>query len=386
MPLSDKINSLPPYLFARIDAVKKELLAKGKTLINLSIGDPDMPTPPLIIEAMKRAVEKPSNHQYPAYDGSRAYKEAVARWMKTFYQLSLNVETEVLALIGSKEGIAHIPFTVVNPGDVVLVPSPGYPVYPVSTMLAGGVAYPMPLKAENGFKPDFDAIPADVLAKAKLMFLNYPNNPTSASADRPFYEKAIAFVKKHNIVIAHDAAYIEMFYDGKRPLSILQVPGGMDVAIEFHSLSKTFNMTGWRLGFAIGNAALVGALGKLKTNIDSGVFTAVQEAGIAALDSGETLVEPLRALYRERRDILIEGLRKGGLHPMVPESTFYVWSPLPAGFDSASYAIHLMETYGIIATPGNGFGDAGEGYIRFSLTSSTETLRKAAEWLSQSSR
>lgn len=384
MAASKKIQSIPPYLFARIDGVKSRLRAQGKELIDLSIGDPDMPTPPHIIAALKKAVDNPATHRYPPYAGTLPFRKAASEWCKQYYTITLDPASQVLALIGSKEAIAHTPLAYTNPGDVVLIPSPGYPVYPVATMFADATAHYMPLTKENNFLPDYDAIEESVLKRARLLFINYPNNPTSAVATRAFFEKTIALAKKYTIVVAHDAAYMEIFYDGKRPLSILEIEGAQDVAIEFHSLSKTFNMTGWRLGFAVGNAQLVSTLAKLKTNIDSGAFVAVQEAGIAALQAGDSCVEQLRKTYKERRDILVDGLRRGGFDPMVPEASFYIWTHVPDSFTSESFALHLMEKHGIVATPGSGFGTAGEGFIRFSLTSSTETIQKAAQWLSHS--
>ena len=381
---SKKIQSIPPYLFARIDEAKNKLREKGKTLIDLSIGDPDTPTPAHIVAALKTAIDQPATHRYPPYAGTVAFRKAAVEWCRRYYKIDIDPITETVALIGSKEGIAHAPLAYVNPGDVVLIPSPGYPVYPIATMFADATPYFMPLTKENNFLPDYSAIPADILKKARLMFINYPSNPTSAVATLDFFEKTIAFAKAHDIIVVHDAAYMEIFYDGNRPPSIFQVEGAKDIAIEFHSLSKTFNMTGWRLGFAVGNRDLVQAIGKLKTNIDSGAFVAVQDAGTAALQAGDACVEDLRQLYHKRRDILVNGLIKGGFDPMTPEASFYIWTHVPKGFTSESFAIHLMEDRGIVATPGSGFGEAGEGYIRFSLTSATDTIVQAAEWLSRS--
>lgn len=375
--LADRVRSLPPYLFASIDRMKQEALAKGVDVIDLSIGDPDIPTLPHIVEAMKKAVEKPQHHRYPSYEGMLSYREAVAEWYRHRFGVTLDARTEVLSLIGSKEGIGHIPLAFINPGDVVLVPSPGYPVYPVGTLFAGGESHLMPLTEERGFLPDFSALPEGVLKRAKLMFLNYPNNPTAASASAAFFKEAVGLAARYNIIICHDAAYSEVFYDGKRPMSFLEAPGAKEVGIEFHSLSKTYNMTGWRVGFAVGNKEVIAGLGKIKTNLDSGIFQAVQEAGIAALGTEERLLDDNRAIYQKRRDALHAGLRTLGLDAPKPEATFYLWTKVPSGFDSASFVAHLLDKAGVLGTPGVGFGAPGEGYIRFALTQPVERIQEA---------
>ncbi len=373
------MKNLPPYLFAVIDKMKQDALAKGIDLIDLSIGDPDIPTPKHIIDAMKTAVEKPVHHRYPSYEGMLSYREAVAGWYKQRFNVSLDPKTEVLSLIGSKEGIGHIPLAFVNPGDVVLVPSPGYPVYPVGTMFASGESHIMPLKEENGFLPDFKAIPKDVLKRAKLMFLNYPNNPTAAVASEAFYKEAIALAEKYNIIICHDAAYSEIYYDNEKPISFLNVDGAKDVGIEFHSLSKTYNMTGWRIGFAVGNKDVIAGLGKIKTNLDSGVFQAIQEASIVALQTEDSILSEIRKTYQERRDALYEGLKGLGLQINKPNATFYLWTKAPSGFDSTKFVAHLVEKAGVLGTPGIGFGAHGEGYIRFALTQNVNRIKEAVE-------
>lgn len=377
--LAERVKNLPPYLFAAIDRMKADALSKGMDVIDLSIGDPDMPTPQNIVEAMKRAVEKPANHRYPSYEGMLAYREAVASWYKKRFDVTLDPRSEVLSLIGSKEGIGHIPLAFVNPGDIVLVSSPGYPVYPVGTLFAGGESYVMPLLESNNFLPDFSSIPADVLKRAKLMFINYPNNPTSATADIEFFNEAVEIAKKHNIIVCHDAAYSEIYYDGKRPASFLEADGTKEVGIEFHSLSKTYNMTGWRIGFAVGNRDVIFGLGKVKTNLDSGIFQAVQEAGIEALNTGDDVLSGIRNVYQERRDALYEGLKSLGLHAIKPDATFYLWVKAPSGFDSSGFVAHLLEKAGIMITPGNGFGNPGEGYVRFALTVPVERIKEALE-------
>lgn len=377
--LSGRIRALPPYLFAELDRKKQEVRARGMDIIDLGVGDPDRPTPKFIVDAMKRESAVPANHQYPSYEGLPEFRAAAAKWYAERFGVKLDPGSEVVALIGSKEGIAHFPLAFVDPGDVVLVPDPGYPVYHIATMFAGGKSHFMPLLRENGFLPRLDRIPAGVLSKAKILFLNYPNNPTSAIADRKFYRKVLAFAEEHDLIVAHDVAYTEIYFDGVRPMSILEIPGAKKRCIEFHSLSKTYNMTGWRLGFAVGNPELVGGLGKVKTNVDSGVFQAVQGAGIAALESGERATEGIRRTYQERRDVLLPGLRALGLDPVTPAATFYVWIPVPKGFTSASFCTHLLTKAGIVTTPGNGFGKSGEGYIRIALTKEKERIREALD-------
>ena len=376
---AERIRTLPPYLFAAIDEMKQKAIARGVDIINLGIGDPDLPTPSPIIEKLKEAAANPNNHQYPSYDGMLSFRTAVANWYKRRFGVSANPTSEVLTLIGSKEGIGHVPLAFIDSGDLALVPSPGYPVYPVGVSFAGGIASIMPLVRENGFLPDLDAIPKDVANRAKLMFLNSPNNPTSVVAGKDFFKRVVDFAREHQIIVCHDAAYSEIYYDGQRPASFLEVDGAMDVGIEFHSLSKTFNMTGWRIGFAVGNRDVIAGLGKVKTNIDSGVFQAIQEAGITALESDDQLTDGLRKIYQERRDVLVGGLQSLGLELDSPRAAFYVWIEVPKGFTSESFTAHLIEQAGIVTTPGNGFGDPGEGYIRMTVTTSKERLIEAVE-------
>ena len=357
---AERIRTLPPYLFAAIDDMKRKAIEGGMDIINLGIGDPDLPTPEPIIESLRQAAGDPKHHQYPSYDGMLSFRTAVAQWYQRRFGVSADPKTEVLTLIGSKEGIGHVPLAFIDVGDVVLVPSPGYPVYPVGVTFAGGTSHCMPLTKENGFLPDLDAIPKDVAHKAKLMFLNSPNNPTSVVASKEFFKKVVDFAKEHHIIVCHDAAYSEIYYDGKRPCSFLEAEGAMDVGVEFHSLSKTFNMTGWRIGFVVGRQEAIAGLGKVKTNIDSGVFQAIQEAGITALELDDSVTNDLRGIYQERRDVLVGGLKKLGLALEPPEAAFYVWIEVPKGFTSASFTAHLIERMGIVTTPGNGFGDPGD--------------------------
>ncbi len=378
-PKAARLQALPPYLFKEIDRLKAEVAAKGVDVINLGVGDPDQPTPAFIVKALQKAAENPEHHQYPSYSGMGAFRTSAAAWCQRRFGLELNPATEVVTLIGSKEGIAHFPLAFLNAGDVALIPTPGYPVYHSGTLFAGGVSHFMPLVAANNYLPDLNAIPEDVAQKAKMMFLNYPNNPTGATADAAFFEKVVAFAKHHDIIVAHDAAYSEMGYDGYRPISFLEIAGARDVGVEFHSLSKTFNMTGWRLGFAIGNAEILDGLGQVKANIDSGAFNAVQEAGIAALESDQSSIAAMQAIYTERRDVLVAGLQALGLKVEPPRATFYVWCAAPQGMTSTQFTALLLQEAGIVTTPGSGFGEPGEGYVRFALTVSKERMAQAVE-------
>jgi LL-diaminopimelate aminotransferase len=376
-----RIEQIPPYLFAEIDKKKGEMRKKGVDLIDLGIGDPDLPTPGPIIERLKKAAEDPGNHHYPSYEGMIQFRQAVANWFERRFHIAFDPKTEVLTLIGSKEGIAHIPLAFVNPGDYVLVPSPGYPVYRVSTLFAGGTPYFLPLIKENGFLPKLSEIPAEVAERSKLLFINYPNNPTAAIAERPFFEEVVAFARRYGIIVCHDAAYSELAFDGYRPLSFFEIEGAREVGIEFHSLSKTFNMTGWRIGFAVGHSEIVSGLGRIKTNIDSGLFQAIQEAGIEAFNHFDTPIPKTIRIYEGRRDVMVKGLREMGLEVDSPRATFYLWIQVPRGYTSSQFATLLIEQAGIVATPGNGFGEAGEGYIRMALTVDESRLQEAIERL-----
>lgn len=374
-----RINELPPYLFAEIDRRKREALGRGVDLIDLGIGDPDIPTPSVVVEKLQESASKPVNHRYPSSSGMPEFREAVGNWYQSRFNVKLDPAKEIVSLIGSKEGIGNMAVAFVDPGDLVLVASPCYPVYHIGTAFSGGKNYFLPLTKENHFLPDLDSIPANVADQAKLLWINYPNNPTAAVADEDFFKHVVEFANKHNVIVCHDAAYTEMGYDGYRPMSFLEVPGAREVGIEFHSLSKTFNMTGWRIGMAVGNSELVGGLAQAKSNLDSGIFQAVQEAGIEALKSGDKIVDPSRKIYQERRDILVDGLRAVGLECEKPRATFYVWVSCPKGLSSAQFTTKLLEEAGVVTTPGNGFGDAGEGYVRFTVCVDKERLREVAE-------
>lgn len=378
---SKRIEELPPYLFAEIDAKKQEMRARGVDLIDLGIGDPDIPTPKHIIEALRKAAEDPTNHRYPSYEGMLAFREAAANWYKQRFGVDLDPKTEVITLIGSKEGIAHTPLAFINPGDTVLVTDPGYPVYRVATTFAGGIPYSIPLLKKNNFLPDLDGIPEDVRRKAKLMFINYPNNPTSAVTDKEFFARVVEFAHKHNIFICHDAAYTEVAFDGYTPPSFLEVDGAKEVGIEFHSLSKTFNMTGWRIGFAAGNSKAVAGLGKVKTNVDSGAFQAIQVAGSEALKNYSVGMDERKKIYEDRRNIFCKGLEEVGISYYPPKATFYVWFEVPNGTSSKEFTAKLLTEVGIVVTPGVGFGKFGEGYVRVSITIGKEKLAEAVERL-----
>jgi LL-diaminopimelate aminotransferase len=376
---ADRIKHLPPYLFAAIDKAKQEARKKGVDVIDLSVGDPDLPTPRHIVEALARAATDSANHRYPSYEGKLSYREAVADWYRETFGVALDPEREVLTLIGSKEGIAHAPLAFINPGDVALVPDPAYPVYRTATLFAGGRPAIMPLLRENGFLPNLEAIDSATAKAAKLIFLNYPNNPTAASADKGFFRQLVDFAADNNIIIMHDNPYSEIYYDGRRSCSILEISGAKDVAVEFHSLSKTYNMTGWRIGAVVGNAEAIAGIGKVKSNIDSGAFGAVQDAGIAALHSPTAVVEGIRKVYQHRIEILAAALKDHGMDLEKPRATLYLWAFV--GGDSIAYTEKLLEETGIVATPGVGFGQHGEGYIRFSITQPTERIEMAAERL-----
>ncbi|MDR1784415.1 MAG: LL-diaminopimelate aminotransferase [Endomicrobium sp.] len=379
---NEKLKRLPPYLFIEMDKKKKEAIEKGKDIISLGVGDPDLPTPNHIVKSIQEAVINPANHQYPFGAGLLSYREAVGKWYKRRFNVNLNID-EVCALIGSKEGIGHIHLGFVNPGDVVLVPEPCYPVYNTGTIFSDGIPYFMPLLEKNNFLPDLDVIPRDVLKKAKIIFVNYPNNPTAAIAPKEFYIKLIEFAKRNNIIVASDAAYSEIYYDeNEKPCSFLEFPGAKEVGVEFHSLSKTYNMTGWRIGWVCGNKDIVAGIAKVKDNYDSGVFQAIQEAAVTALSSSQECVKNFRKIYKERRDVLVEGLRKLDWEISSPKASFYVWAKIPNGYTSSQVVSRLLDIASIVCTPGNGMGKSGEGYVRFALTVSVPRIKEAVERIS----
>ncbi len=376
MKVSERLEKIPPYLFAEIDRKIDEARAKGIDIISLGIGDPDKPTLAPVVEEMHRAIDNPKNHDYPPYNGTSAFRKAASDWMKRRFDVNVDPDKEVLANIGSKEAIAHVFFAYVDKGDYTLVPDPGYPVYKNATIFAGGTPYSMPLLEENGFLPDFDKIPEDIAKKSKIMFLNYPNNPTSAVADLNFFKKAVDFCKKYDILLCHDMAYCEMTYDGYVAPSVLQVEGAKDVAIEFYSHSKSYNMTGWRVGFVAGNADAIKALGTIKNNIDIGTFKAIQDAAIAGFNVDKKYIDELNKMYQERRDAMEEGLKELGWNLKPSKATFYLWLPVPKGMTSEEFVTVMLEKAHVVVPPGNGYGKYGEGYFRVALTKDVPTIKE----------
>jgi LL-diaminopimelate aminotransferase len=376
--VADRFRRLPPYLFAEIDKKKKAAVAAGRDVINLGIGDPDTPTPAVIVESLQKSALDPATHSYALDNGDPTFRMEISRFMKKRFGVKLDAESEIYPTIGSKEALANLAFAFVNPGDITLVPEPCYPVYRGATYFAGGLPVYMDLRPENDFFPDLDRVDPRDAARTKILWLNYPNSPTGKLATKAFFEKAIAFARKYGCLICQDAAYTEMAFDG-RALSIFEVEGAMDVAIELHSCSKTFSMTGWRVGWACGNKELIAGLGRMKSNVDSGVFTAVQRAATTGLQHYDQIVPPLMEMYRQRRDTFCNGLKAIGWNVRPPEGTFYCWIPVPKGFTSAQVSARLLEEADIVTTPGNGFGAPGEGYIRATLTVPEGRLALAVE-------
>jgi LL-diaminopimelate aminotransferase len=377
--LAERIKQLPPYLFKEIDQKKKAIAAKGVDIIDLGIGDPDLPTPPHIIEAMVQAVREPANHHYPSYSGMEDFKIAIAKWYEERFSVTLDPESEVIALIGAKEGIANFSLAFLNPGDCALIPAPAYPVYNSGTHFAGGRPYVLPLYKENNFLPDLASVPEEIAHTATILWLNYPNNPTTAVADRHFFEEVVTFAHTYHIMVCNDLTYSEIAFDGYKPMSLLEIEGARDIGIEFHSLSKTFNMTGWRIGFAVGSSQAIKGLGAIKSNIDSGVFQAIQVAGVEALRAVEVNSGAMQTIYTRRRDIMVNGLRECGFTVNPPKATFYLWVAVPDAYTSVDFTTKLLEKAGVVVTPGNGFGDPGEGYIRLALTKDESRLVEAIE-------
>ena len=377
MQLSNLINNLPPYHFA--DAKKKiaERQAQGVDVITLSMGDPDLPAPAALIERLCQSMQDGENHRYPEYRGMRKLHEAIADWFERRFSVALTPERDILPLLGSKEGLAYAAQAVLNAGDIAIVPDPYYPVYVTGATMLGAEPYFLPLQEQHGYLPDLESIPAHILARARLLWLNYPNNPTAACADLAFFEHAVAFAQRHDLIIVHDMAYAEVYFDDFRPVSLLQVPGAFDVAVELHSLSKTYNMAGFRIGMLVGNAQLVDAVGRLKSNIDSGIFRPVQYAAIEALQLPSGWLEQRNAVYKKRRDLLVEGCNALGLAAVLPQAGLYVWAHVPQQFTSRDFANWLFEKTGVFVTPGTNFGAAGEGYMRISITEPEHRLAEA---------
>lgn len=383
MKVAERVASLPPYLFARIEQKTDEARQKGIDIISLGIGDPDLPTPEHIVQAMIRETGNPENHRYPSSAGMLSFRKAVAGWYRERFGVELDPASEVVSLIGSKEGIAHISFCYLQQGDYALIPDPGYPVYGIGASLSGAQNYLLPLREERGFLPDLAEVPTDIARKAKLLFLNYPNNPTGATATREFFAEVVSFAKNYDIIVCHDAAYSEITFDGYVAPSFLEVEGAKEVGIEFHSVSKTYNMTGWRLGWAVGNPEVVKALGTLKSNLDSGVFQAIQYAGIAALTGPQDCVKRMQGVYQERREAALAGLRSLGWNIPLPKGTIYLWVPVPSGYTSTEFAEVVLDKAGVVITPGIGYGQYGEGYFRIALTVTRERITEAFQRIKQ---
>jgi LL-diaminopimelate aminotransferase len=383
MRIAQRIEKVPPYLFAEIDKKKEAAIAKGVDIINLGIGDPDKPTPAHIIAQLKESASNPKTHNYPPYEGTKEFRTAVASWYLKRFGVKLDPTKEVISLIGSKEGIAHVFLAFVDPGDITLIPDPAYPVYKTGTLFANGEPYYMPLLEENGYLPDLDKIDENIAKKAKLIFLNYPNNPTGAVADIGYFKEVVDFAKKYDLLICHDFAYSELAYDGYKAPSFLEVEDAKDICLEFHSLSKTYNMTGWRIGFAVGGSEAIAALSIIKTNVDSGIFKAIQEAGITALTGPQEHIPQLIEMYTARRNAVVDGFNELGWNIKFPKATFYVWIPAPVNISSIDFANQILEKTGIIVTPGVGYGQYGEGYVRVALTVDVPRIKEAINRLKQ---
>ena len=382
MRIANRIENLPPYLFVTINRKIAEKKARGEEVISFAIGDPDMPTPSHIIDKLCREAREPVNHRYPESEGLPELRQAIANWYLRRFNVILDPNTEVLPLIGSKEGIGHMAWCMLNPGDVALVPDPAYPVYSISTTLADAEPYFLPLTADNAFLPDLNAIPLDILVRAKLLWISYPNNPTGAIANLAFFDKVVAFAKAHDVAVCHDGPYTEVAYDGYRPLSFLQASNAKNIGVEFHSLSKSYNMTGWRIGMVVGNPSMIDALKRFKSNLDSGIPQAIQLAAIEALNGSQEEVARHNTVYQRRRDLIVETLLDMGLEVDTPKASLYIWAKVPEGYSSASFATELLDKVGVVVTPGTGYGKQGEGYIRLSLTVSDANLLRGLSKLS----
>lgn len=377
MRTARRIEKLPPYLFVTISKKIAEKQAQGEDVITLAVGDPDIPTPRHVIERLCQAAQDPQNHRYPESEGLPQFRNAIAQWYEKRFGVTLDPDREILPLIGAKEGIGHIALCFIDPGDIALVPDPAYPVYSIGTMFAGGSSYYMPLTEDNDFLPDLDRIPAEIARKAKILWINYPNNPTAAVADHEFFERVVAFARKYDIVVCHDAPYTEVAFDGYRPVSFLEASGAMETGVEFHSLSKSYNMTGWRVGMVVGNAGIIDALRRLKSNLDSGIPQAIQQAAIEALTGPQDCVTEHNTIYKRRRDRLLQTLNQIGLKARPPSASLYIWARVPAGYTSLEFATSLLDHAGVVVTPGISYGKYGEGYIRLSLTVPDQRLEEA---------
>ncbi len=377
MRTARRIEKLPPYLFVTISKKIAEKQAQGEDVITLAVGDPDIPTPRHVIERLCQAAQDPQNHRYPESEGLPQFRNAIAQWYEKRFGVTLEPDREILPLIGAKEGIGHIALCFIDPGDIALVPDPAYPVYSIGTMFAGGSSYYMPLTEDNDFLPDLDRIPAEIARRAKILWINYPNNPTAAVADHEFFERVVAFARKYDIAVCHDAPYTEVAFDGYRPVSFLEASGAMETGVEFHSLSKSYNMTGWRVGMVVGNAGIIDALRRVKSNLDSGIPQAIQQAAIEALTGPQDCVTEHNTIYKRRRDRVLQTLNQIGLKARPPSASLYIWARVPAGYTSLEFATSLLEDAGVVVTPGIGYGKYGEGYIRLSLTVPDQRLEEA---------
>ncbi len=381
MRVAKRINTLPSYVFAELGRRIMDMKAQGRDVIRLDIGSPDLPPPGFIVDALERSLRDPSHHGYGGYYGTPQLRQAMAGYYEHRFGVQLNPDKEVAPLIGSKEGIANIALAFVDPGEAVLVPDPGYPTYGMGTILAGGVPFRMPLRQENGFLPDLEAVPENVARSAKIMWLNYPNNPTGAVAPLEFFEQAIAFARRHSLLVCHDNPYCDVVFDDYVSPSILQVPGAKEVALEFNSLSKSYNMAGWRVGMAVGSAVAVEALARTKTNIDSGIFIPIQDAAVASLTGDQSWLADRNRIYRERRNLILDTLQDMGIQASKPKASLYIWARVPGGYNSAEFAARLLEDAAVSVTPGDAFGRFGEGFIRISLGMDTERVREAMDRL-----
>jgi LL-diaminopimelate aminotransferase len=380
---ADRLSALPPYVFARLDELKARAREQGLDLIDLGMGNPDGPTPAPVVEAAKQAIADAANHGYPPFEGTASFRTAITDWYARRYGVPLDPSSEALPLLGSKEGITHLAMAYINPGDVVLVPSPAYPAHFRGPAIAGGEIYPLPLKPENNWLIDFQAIPTSVADQAKALFFNYPNNPTAATAPREFFEEAVAFAHRHQILLVHDLCYAELAFDGYQPTSLLEIPGGKEVGVEFHTLSKTYNMAGWRVGFVVGNSQIIQGLRTLKTNLDYGIFAALQRAAETALTLPDTYLEAVQSRYITRRDFLIREFATLGWSVAKPRATMYLWVACPPGTTSTDFALSVLQETGVVLTPGNAFGSGGAGYVRVSLIADCDRLGVAMDRLRQ---
>lgn len=383
MNVAERIENLPPYIFAKLGNRIREMMAAGKDVIRLDIGSPDLPPPDALIETMYASARKPGNHGYAGYYGIPELREAIASYYQRRFGVTLDPGKEIVSLIGSKEGIANVALAFVDPGQVVLVPDPGYPTYTMGTLLAGGVPYRLPLLAEAGFLPDMEAIPEEVARAAKILWLNYPNNPTGATASLAFFEEAVAFARRHELLICHDNPYCDVTFDGYMPPSLLEVPGAKEISLEFNSLSKTYNMAGWRVGMAVGSAKAIEALARTKTNIDSGIFRPIQDAAVAALSGDQSWLAERNEIYRQRRDLMLATLGELGVEAAKPRASLYLWASTPQGMRSETLANRLLEEVGVSVVPGTVFGPQGEGWFRISMGMDTGRIEEAMGRLKQ---